>query len=518
MLPRALDARLDPEQLLALEIARSGGNLFLTGGPGTGKSHTCKDIVAELQKLRPGGVMVVAPTGVAALPLGGQTMHSKPGPGVPKGTQERFRRAMLSRDNKAAWKKVKVLVLDEVSMVDAEFLDWFVATIREVTDAQLIFCGDFSQLPPVPSRDHTLDDEGHLQEMRDVADQCEGATDVPVPFGLRQSSGKYAFQSFVWRSLKMRAVELKRVHRTQDAVLLEAMTDMRRGQGGTPAVRRLVAATQRELSPIDGVEPTSLYPTRADVSRENEASLQALDQCTRHVFAAVDTVEVLPTAPDWTRENLSRDSFFKKDCQAPAVLELRVGTQVMMLINETDRSPGLVNGSRGVVIAFEAADGAEWPVVRFANGREESIRPAEFRKELYRRGECLRVQIPLMLAWAITIHKSQGMSIDYLRVDLSGTFADGQAYVAISRATRLEGLQIVHFKPSCVRAHPLALAMNSALEDGRLDEFAASVPTWWAPVVNHDLAWAELYCRNPSFAAWEKAYPQGSRGTKRKAE
>ena len=137
--------KLHPEQLKAIEAARSGANLFLTIGPGTGKSYTCRAIIAALKQKHPGGVMVMAPTGMAAIQLDGQTMHSKPGPGVPQGTTEKFGAVMMvNRDNASTWKKVKVLVIDEVSMVDAE-----------------------------------------------SASHHHGSTNVPVPYGLKECTGKY---------------------------------------------------------------------------------------------------------------------------------------------------------------------------------------------------------------------------------------------------------------------------------------------------------------------------------------
>jgi ATP-dependent DNA helicase PIF1 len=539
-----LASTLNSEQTVALELALSGQNVFLTGRPGTGKTHTTNVIIASMRKFDPNGVMVIAPTGVAALNLGGQTMHSKPGPGVPQGTTEKFTSVMLSRDNKEMWKEVNTLVLDEVSMIDAEFLDWYFESVKRLCKkVQVILIGDFHQIPPVgETRSRSLNSKSYL-------DDC--GREKHLPYGIKECTGKYAFQSACWRELDLQTVELRHVHRTRDMVLLNGLDDIRTGNGDTPATKELIAATKRELHPVDGVRPTVLYATRKDVSDENETRLEELDISTRHTYSATDEVDVdmsvvinmevdggVMTKKHFGKHasikaQLSGDAFFTKECQARHELELRVGCQVMMLRNESAQecaSPEkrLANGSRGIVVGFESfgpsVPGAKpkefWPVVKFLNGRVERIGPKTFEKRLYRRGSCIRTQVPLMLAWAVTVHKSQGMSIDFLKVDLRGTFANGQAYVAISRATCLSGLQIVNFHPRLVKTSPVVRDMTDALDMGHLNEFLETVPTWWEPVMNHGYAgWAKLFTNNKSFKAWENVTSQKkTHGLKRKLQ
>ena len=173
---------------------------------------------------------------------------------------------------------------------------------------------------------------------------------------------------------------------------------------------------------------------------------------------------------------LERDSFWER-CRAPKSLVLKEGAQVMLIYNaDLESSEKLVNGSRGIVTGFKKMEdhmnlreqrggGAntaildqfpadfQLPVVRFQNGREEVIEPVEFAAEFHRVGTCLRIQIPLILAWAMSIHKSQGMSIDCLVVDIGGAFADGQVYVALSRARSIDGLEIRGYSEGCVKAN-----------------------------------------------------------------
>lgn len=141
---------MDAGQEEAFDVALTGASVFLTGGPGTGKSFTLRRIIEALKaKNGADSVLVTAPTGVAALIAEGQTLHSSPGPGIPKGNTKDFGN-MKGKASSAIWKKVKTLVIDEISMVDAEFFDWYMANVPRVV--QLLLCGDFVQLPPVPDK------------------------------------------------------------------------------------------------------------------------------------------------------------------------------------------------------------------------------------------------------------------------------------------------------------------------------------------------------------------------------
>jgi hypothetical protein len=251
---------LDAGQQRAFDAALSGQNIFLTGGPGTGKSHTLRQIIAGLKaKQGDKSVLVTAPTGVAALIAEGQTLHSSPGPGIPRGTTEAFGN-MRSNTNSAIWGKCQTLVVDEISMVDAEFFDWFVSNVGPV---QLVLCGDFAQLPPVRDKQGSLDDENFLgdcvaaarrkglPEGRHKARHCDPSVNDRyndqscwldparhTPFGLVETSGKLAFQSMAWRRAALRVLHLTEVHRTREPVLLDALTALRRGDMGNVAIAR----------------------------------------------------------------------------------------------------------------------------------------------------------------------------------------------------------------------------------------------------------------------------------------
>jgi ATP-dependent DNA helicase PIF1 len=483
---------LDADQQRAVEMVDAGQNVLLYGPPGTGKSHTLRCIIRRLRARYPGRVLVCAPTGVASLLIDGQTLHSKPGPGVPLGCTSKFKN-MLYGVSKAMWAQLRALVIDEISMADGEFLDWYLACGLDRRRVQVVLCGDFAQLPPVPARGDPLDDPEVLA--RHVAASAASSDRyATTPFGL--CSGRYAFQTAAWRRLDLHVALLTGAHRTTDDALLGALVDLRAGLGDTPAVRRLLDLTARPLAAVEGVQPTRLFARCDDVHRHNAAALSRLDAATHHVYAAVDSA---------TPAALENDAFFR-ECPAVERLALRLGAQVLMLRNEEPGgpTPRLVNGSRGVVVGFRRLDEkrpTEYPVVRFIGGREETIAPKAFSRELYMRGMVTRHQVPLALAWSMTVHKSQGSSLDLLVVDLTGAFAHGQAYVAISRASRVAGLQIVGFSPERVHADPTVLAFEEALRAGRMAEFVREQPPWWAPILARP-DWAALFRLHPTFAAF----------------
>jgi ATP-dependent DNA helicase PIF1 len=198
--------------------------------------------------------------------------------------------------------------------------------------------------------------------------------------------------------------------------------------------------------------------------RENLSEINKLTGET-YTYGSLDTVEREKGTGKWVEKQLKANQFFK-NCIAEDDLQLKVGAQVMLVKNEA-RGSKLVNGSRGKVVGFQKAVAAqenllpgvkEYPVVQFVNGIKKVILPTTFESRLVGLGTCTRLAIPLKLAWAITTHKSQGMTLDYVIADVGAVFAEAQAYVALSRASDENGLELRHFKANKVRANPMALA------------------------------------------------------------
>ena len=243
--------------------------------------------------------------------------------------------------------------------------------------------------------------------------------------------------------------------------------------------------------------PTQIFSRNRDVDETNERELLKLGAPVQ-LFGAKDevTVEGRLRLPDADKKELgeairrlNKHEFFR-DCMAGPQLRLALGAQVMLLKNMG--YGGLANGSRGVVIGFTSVPvqgqkggasvgGPGGSVrVRFVNGSVAEIAPVKFTSQVHGAGECQRTQVPLKLAWAITIHKSQGMSLDYVRVSLRSMFAMGQAYVALSRARTMEGLEIVDYEDGCVRTDPSVVRFYARLgkEDTGPDDGDDVDPGW----------------------------------------
>jgi ATP-dependent DNA helicase PIF1 len=262
------------------------------------------------------------------------------------------------------------------------------------------------------------------------------------------------------------------------------LSELRMGVVTDAAARQLtteLAVPLHERPGVDpAVEPTRLFPHNEKAAAVNMRRLAELDPATEHTFRAIDKAVSLCGGRD-TLQQHSKHFFFREN-KAERELALREGAQVMLVINlqvrDGDRQ-SLCNGSLGVVVGF-ARDPlgvhgeAEFPRVRFANGQERVIVPHPFRHTEARKFELTRLQVPLRLAWAMSIHKSQGATIDYVAVSLKGVFVPGMAYVALSRARSLLGLVVEGFEPACVYTDPLVVQFYN--QGCRVD----NIPLWTA--------------------------------------
>ena len=405
-----------------------GRNVFLTGPGGTGKSFLTREIIAGLNDKLGGGVFVTASTGVAAVNVGGVTLHSWAGFGLCKQPFEELKRAVHSpqkREVKERWLAAKALVVDEVSMVGTELFDKLEAFARYVRGSarpfggiQLVLVGDFLQLPPVP-------DAGGAAE-----------------------SAKFVFEGAAWPRLQLQCFELTHIFRQgADPEYAAVLNEIRHGRISERDAA-LIEACKRVFDPAAAVRPTVLHAHRGDTAAENAEHFARLDTPVRE-FRSWDT------GAEQHVETLNRN------CQAPRVLQLRVGAQVMLLrgIPET----ALVNGSRGVVTRLPERDGEHWAEVRFLDGEVREVKRVEFEMFLGRKSVAKRTQLPLMLAWATTIHKAQGSTLDCVEMALDKAFAEGQVYVALSRATSRSALYVRSFDPLKIKANERVLAFYAQM-------------------------------------------------------
>eukprot|EP00569_Conticribra_weissflogii_P020583 CAMPEP_0171426446 /NCGR_PEP_ID=MMETSP0881-20121228/3966_1 /TAXON_ID=67004 /ORGANISM="Thalassiosira weissflogii, Strain CCMP1336" /LENGTH=741 /DNA_ID=CAMNT_0011945929 /DNA_START=57 /DNA_END=2282 /DNA_ORIENTATION=+ len=483
-LPEELNSSLNEEQRLVVESVLSGHSTFFTGPAGSGKSHILKSII-KANNLGIGGrngqprkIVVTATTGVAACNVGGITIHSFAGVGSSSASSaDMVRRVMSNEYAKQRWREVDVLVIDEVSMMASSFLDKlsFIASRarndrRPFGGVQLVVCGDFFQLPPVE-----LKNDG------------------------------FAFMAKCWSDVIKCSVLLRQVFRQQgDATLMKILDEARIGELTSHSVDVLrrhstlpSAAFERESTSEETkkIIPTLLECRNKEVDKANEREMQKLPGQV-YTFHA--------------RDRAISDSYCAqlKHCQAPAQLDLKIGAQVILLKN-IDLERGLANGSRGIVVRFQAPKSEgdvptgfknlEFPVIRFATAKssgnndedkEFTIRPEEWQNKMGEQTVSSRVQIPSDLhglyqcisrkgqfefnvaahIWGkVTIsHTLSGyrMTIPNLTVNLAGVFEYGQAYVALSRATELRLLTLRGFSMKAFRAHPQVKEFYRVLEQG----------------------------------------------------
>ncbi|XP_069948280.1 ATP-dependent DNA helicase PIF1 isoform X2 [Cherax quadricarinatus] len=408
---------LTTEQKRVLSIVQSGRNIFFTGSAGTGKSFLLKRIVGVLP---PDVTFVTASTGVAACQIGGTTLHAFAGIGSGKASLEQCIQLASRKVVAQQWRKCQHLIVDEISMVDGVFFKKLEAVGRAIRGndkpfggIQLIFCGDFLQLPPV-----TKPGEKRV----------------------------FCFQTSAWNRCISVNVELTEVRRQDDNEFINILQSVRLGRCTDDMVQCL-KATEANIIERDGIKATRLCTHREDVDHINEEHLNKL-MGNAQVFQSIDSDPSLSSL---------------LDSQTPVVakLILKVGTQVMLMKN-LDVGRGLVNGARGVVTGFKF--GAEgYPIVRFLCGVTTDIVHEKWTVRATGGVYLTRRQLPLKLAWAFSIHKSQGMTLDCAEMSLSRVFEAGQAYVALSRARNLKGLRVLDFNPTCVRAHPDVLKFYQGL-------------------------------------------------------
>ena len=519
---------LSGEQEYVLQLATGGQSLFYTGSAGTGKSVLLRSIIKSLkQKHEKGHVAVTASTGLAACNIGGITLHSFAGVGLGDGTISALMKKI--RRNKKAyirWCLVKVLIIDEISMIDGVFLnklDSISKTLRKNNKPfggiQLIVCGDFYQLPPVnkvkPTNQMSLNGQNIVEE------------------------SIFAFESQAWKDTIKCTIILKEVFRQKgDQRFIDMLNDMRNGKVNNETIAEFKRLS-RKLDNPDGIEPAELFSTRYEVENANNTRLNLL-KGESQIFKAIDSGS-LPTDQRQTVLN---------NFLAPQKLFLKKNAQVMCIKNFDE---SLVNGSLGQVVNFmdrdtymhynlmkenpeatiseierefkknkekkkildelesehkplslndsifdflediEIMEGLhdveldvhelafrtnkerkvdfikalhqnssklKYPLVRFLlpdgyNTREVLVEPEQWTIEDENENVLARrVQLPLILAWSLSIHKSQGQTLPKVKVDLKRVFEKGQAYVALSRAVSRNGLQVLNFNKDKIMAHP----------------------------------------------------------------
>ncbi len=431
--------RIIVKQTQALRVMMDGNSVFLTGAPGSGKTYVLNKFI-QLAKMAKKRVAVTASTGIAATHIGGTTIHSWSGLGIRDEISDRDEKWLKDNDRLLKrYNNVDVLIIDEVSMIHGKRLDminqvckWLRESEEPFGGIQVILTGDLFQLPPINRGDTSID---------------------------------FVHLSNAWAELNPKICYLSEQHRQLNDPLLDLLESMRSNDINQAHFDAL--SERLGLEAPEEIAITKLYSHNQDVEQINEDHLKAISSDSK-VFV-METYGVQAKVDQLIKSVL-----------APEILELKIGAEVMFVANNF--SEGYVNGSRGKVVDFK--DGS--PLVELQSSKRV-IKVEKNSWALEEDGkERARVsQLPLRLAWAITIHKSQGMSLDSAEIDLSRAFTPGMGYVALSRVRSLDGVYLKGINNTALAMHPEIFSFDDTLKSASVDlasetsedEYQAEEPT-----------------------------------------
>ncbi len=408
----------------ALDILKMGKNVFLTGPAGSGKTHVLNAYI-EYLKSHAVDVAVTASTGIAATHLGGMTIHSWSGLGVRDILTDHDIEDLMERPYLyKRFEKTKVLIIDEVSMLHhfrLDLIEWICRQMKRnecpFGGMQIIVCGDFFQLPPV-TRGEVLESE-------------------------------FAYKADAWLTSQFTVCYLSEQHRQKDNTYLSILNAIRENKVTSRVIELLKSRINQD--PDFGGEATRLYTHNIDVDAVNH----------RHLGLIQEPEKTYPMS--WKGSQGLAESL-KKSCLSPEYLVLKKGARVMFTKNHPEG--GYVNGTLGVIKEFNSFGD---PVVETVSGMTFTVIPQSWKVEEDGKVKAEITQLPLRLAWAITVHKSQGMSLDTMELDLSKSFVKGMGYVALSRVRSLSGMKLLGFNDMSLLVDPEVFAMDQEFRDLSID-------------------------------------------------
>jgi len=422
-------------QAFALTILKSGANVFLTGEPGSGKTYLINEYVSYLNShgIKPA---ITASTGIAATHIGGMTIHSWCGIGI----KNRLEPGDLHRiaTNDYVKKRVgtaKILIIDEISMLPPQTLQMIDAICREVKDTplpfggmQVVLVGDFFQLPPV--------NKNIVNDFENEFSQENLFEETPM---------RFAYDAEAFLQAEFVTCYLTEQHRQDDDELVSILSKIR---GNVFDEVSLLHIQNRKIDLLKAPENApKLYSHNFDVDKVNDQTLAKIP----------GDVKFFPMK---TKGHEKLVAVMKKGCLSPESLYLKVGASVMFTKN--NQKEGFVNGTLGIVEDFNEENGL--PIVVTRHGDKIEVDYAEWAVEEDGKVKGRLAQLPLRLAWAITVHKSQGISLDEAIIDLSRVFEFGQGYVAISRVKRLTGIYLLGWNEKAFQVDPEVLQKDKELQ------------------------------------------------------
>lgn len=424
------------------ECIHGNSSVFCTGKGGTGKSRLTESIIKYLRSAQfsnPHQVGVTASTGVAAYLIKGITLHRFAGIGITEDDKDQMYTKASKGKSMQYWTNTDVLIIDEISMISAQLFDNLSYVAQKIRQSnrpfggiKILMFGDFLQLPPVSRKI------------------------IRVP---------RVFEGDAWKQINPVIFTLNTVMRQDDSLFTEMVSKIRIGDC-SDEVCQYFDSLSRDVNYNDGIEPVRLYSLRATTDDYNQSKLNDLNGQLR-TYESTDT----------------GDAGSLSQCPAPKTLKMKNGSQVMLTRNIGGSA---VNGSIGTVIGFKYVRemGSFQPLVRFIghDGKSFVMSISKFKWETIAPNGAVtssRSQVPLILAWAITIHESQGQTIPRLYVDLSRVFEYGQAYVALSRCTDPSSLQVVNFTKDAVKVDAKCLEYYEPSQDNPATNVAPSTRRSW---------------------------------------
>jgi len=423
---------LTPLQEEALKYMKTGKNVFLTGQAGTGKTYLLKIFIDWFNSTNDKKELVItSTTGLSALLINGMTIHRFAGVGLADKDLEYYYKKILKNSNiKKRWNKTQVLIIDEISMMNPDTFDLLNNLAKKIRGnegepfggIQLILSGDFCQLPPVKCND-------------------------------------FCFESFSWDECVSKTFYFNTILRQNDSTFQKLLNNIRVGKCDEEDKLILLECMEkyknRNFGNVYGIIPTMLFPTKNIVNEYNKKELDSLLKkgVVSKVYSAkyVYGIKVKEEHKDLLKD-LINNSYFVED-----ELTFTIGCQVMLTINLPNNN--LANGSRGIIVDFDIETNN--PIVKILNGKELEIKMHTWSLD-ENDNSITKTQIPLIHAWAITIHKSQGMTLDYVITDIGDDiFEYGQIYVVLSRVKSLDGLFLKNINFDKIKTHPKILKFYS---------------------------------------------------------
>ena len=421
---------LNEKQDEAFKAMLNGQNIFITGPGGSGKSHVInlfvnyyKNNIENLENK----LYVTSSTGLSSLLINGITINQYAGIGTGEKDVEYYvKNIQKKKPVRERWKHTSVLIIDEISMINSkifEKLDIIAQKIRKNSNPfggiQIICSGDFLQLPPV-------------------------------------KSNEFCFESFTWDITINKIFYFDKIIRQNNVEFQDVLNKIRVGKIDNDVKNLLENCRNRKLENKDGIIPTLLFSKKDIVKTYNDAKLkelidngqQTITYNSEYVFSSK------------IREEVKQDyiSLINSQFNIEDNIVLSKYSQVMLNVNNLEE--GLANGSRGIIIDFSDNNN---PIVQFLNGKVLEIKRKDYKLE-ENKDSITKKQIPLIHAWAITIHKAQGMSLEYIQTDIGKSiFEYGQAYVVLSRIKNLEGLSLIDIDYSKIRANPKVIKFYESL-------------------------------------------------------